>query len=218
MIYLSYKNKENFSPLTKRQAEILEYIRSFVREKGYPPSVREIGKAIGLSSSATIHAHLQKLETAGYLQRNPLKQRALEVVQDASLRQQTMIPIPLVGQVTAGLPILAEENIEATYPLPAELLGLRSGTEDIFMLTVNGDSMVNAGILDHDIVLVKKQQTANNGDIVVALLTEENEATVKRFYRESSCIRLQPENDALSPIYSENIMVLGKVIGVFRFL
>ena len=217
MIYLSYKDKENFS-LTKRQAEILEYIRSFVREKGYPPSVREIGKAIGLSSSATIHAHLQKLETAGYLQRNPLKQRALEVVQDASLRQQTMIPIPLVGQVTAGLPILAEENIEATYPLPAELLGLRSGTEDVFMLTVNGDSMINAGILDHDIVLVKKQQTANNGDIVVAFLTEENEATVKRFYKESSYIRLQPENDALNPIYSENIMVLGKVIGVFRFL
>ena len=209
--------QENFSPLTKRQAEILEYIRSFVREKGYPPSVREIGKAIGLSSSATIHAHLQKLEAAGYLQRNPLKQRALEVVQDSSIRQQTMIPIPLVGQVTAGMPILAEENIEATYPLPAELIGLRSG-EDVFMLTVNGDSMIKAGILDHDIVLVRRQQTANNGDIVVALLTEENEATVKRFYKESNHIRLQPENDALKPIYSENVAVLGKVIGVFRFL
>lgn len=212
------KSNGNFLPLTKRQAEILEYIRGFIREQGYPPSVREIGKAIGLSSSATIHTHLQKLEAAGYLQRNPSKQRALEVVQDSSIRQQTMIPIPLVGQVTAGEPILAEENIEATYPLPAEFVGLRSGEDDVFMLTVNGDSMINAGILDHDIVLVRHQQTANNGDIVVAMLEDDNTATVKRFFKEKTCIRLQPENDALQPIYSEHIAIMGKVIGVFRFL
>ena len=203
--------------LTKRQNEIIEYIRTFIRDKGYPPSVREIGKGIGLLSSASIHAQLTKLELAGFIQRDPSKPRAIEVVQDSSLRQQTMLPIPLVGRVTAGQPILAEENIEATYPLPAEFLGINSG-DDIFMLTVSGDSMINAGIFDGDIVLVRKQQAANNGDIVVALLLDDNEATVKRFFRESDRIRLQPENDALQPIYSDNVAVMGKVIGVFRFL
>lgn len=203
--------------LTKRQNEIIEYIRTFIRDKGYPPSVREIGKGIGLLSSASIHAQLTKLELAGFIQRDPSKPRAIEVVQDSSLRQQTMLPIPLVGRVTAGQPILAEENIEATYPLPAEFLGINSG-DDIFMLTVSGDSMINAGIFDGDIVLVRKQQAANNGDIVVALLLDDNEATVKRFFRESDRIRLQPENDALEPIYSDNVAIMGKVIGVFRFL
>lgn len=203
--------------LTKSQIEILEYIRNFVRTNGYPPSVREIGKAVGFASSASIHAHLRKLESAGYLQRNPFKSRTLEVVQDAMLRQQTMIPVPLVGRVTAGQPILAEENIEATYSLPAEFIGTRSG-DDIFMLTISGDSMIKAGILDHDIVLVRRQQTADNGDIVVALLLEDNQATVKRFFREPNRIKLQPENDSMQPIYTDNMAVLGKVVGVFRFL
>lgn len=203
--------------LNKRQIDILEFIRSFIREKGYPPSVREIGKAVGLSSSASIHTHLQKLEAGGYIQRNPSKPRALEVLQDSSLRQQTMIPIPLVGSVTAGQPILAEENIESTYPLPASLLGVKNN-DDLFMLTVTGDSMIDAGIFDGDIVLVRQQKSANNGDIVVAMIVEDGEATVKRFFREDNRIRLQPENDALEPIYSSDVMILGKVIGVFRFL
>ena len=212
------KQAGNFDEqLNKRQVAILEFIRSFIREKGYPPSVREIGKAVGLSSSASIHTHLQKLEAGGYIQRNPSKPRALEVLQDSSLRQQTMIPIPLLGRVTAGQPILAEENIESTYPLPAGLLGIKND-DDLFMLTVTGDSMINAGIFDGDIVLVRQQQSANNGDIVVAMIVENEEATVKRFFRETNRIRLQPENDALEPIYSSDVLVLGKVIGVFRFL
>lgn len=214
------KKTDNFLEehrLNKRQIAILEFIRSFIREKGYPPSVREIGKAVGLSSSASIHMNLQKLEACGYIQRNPSKPRALEVLQDSSLRQQTMLPIPLVGNVTAGQPILAEENIENTYPLPATLLGAKSG-DDLFMLTVTGESMINAGIFDGDIVLVHQQQSANNGDIVVAMLVEDGEATVKRFFREANRIRLQPENDLLEPIYSSDVKILGKVIGVFRFL
>jgi repressor LexA len=179
--------------------------------------VREVGKAVGFASSASIHAHLRKLESSGYIQRNPFKSRSLEVVQDAALRQQTMIPVPLVGQVTAGQPILAEENIEATYSLPAEFIGTHSG-DDVFMLTINGDSMVKAGIFDHDIVLVRRQQTADDGDIVVALLLEDNQATVKRFFREANRIKLQPENDSMQPIYTENVAVLGKIVGVFRFL
>lgn len=203
--------------LNKRQISILEFIRSFIREKGYPPSVREIGKAVGLSSSASIHNHLQKLEAVGYIQRNPSKPRALEVLQDSSLRQQTMIPVPLVGCITAGQPILAEENIENTYPLPASLLGI-SGNEDVFMLTVSGESMIKAGIFDGDIILVHKQQSANNGDIVVAMIFEDEEATVKRFFKEKDKIRLQPENDTLKAMYYDDIEILGKVIGVFRFL
>jgi repressor LexA len=218
---LTKKTASSFSgqgaSLTQAQLEILEYIRDFVRANGYPPSVREIGKAAGFASSASIHAHLRKLESAGYLQRNPFKSRSLEIVQDAMLRQQTMVSVPLVGRVTAGQPMLAEENIEATYSLPAEFIGMRSG-DDIFMLTVDGDSMIKAGILDHDIVLVRRQQTADNGDIVVALLLEDNQATVKRFFKEANRIKLQPENDLLQPIYSDNIAVLGKVIAVFRFL
>ncbi len=203
--------------LSARQVAILDFIRSFVRDKGYPPSVREIGKAVGLLSTASIHNHLQKLSASGHLQRDPLKPRALGIVSDSALRQQTMVPIPLVGRVTAGQPILAEQNIEATYPLPAELIGMHSNDE-LFMLTVSGDSMINAGILDGDIVLVRRQQAANNGDIVVALLTEDEETTVKRFYRETNQVRLQPENDKYKPIYTSDVSILGKVVGVFRFL
>ena len=208
---------EDMHGLTERQVNILEFIRKFIQNNGYPPSVREIGRAVGLSSSASIHNHLKKLEEIGHIQRDALKPRTLEIVEDAVLRQQTMLPISLVGQVTAGEPILAEQNIEVTYPLPAEFLGVNS-SDDVFMLTIKGDSMINAGILDRDIVLVRQQKTANNGDIVVAFLEEDNEATVKRFFKEKDRIRLQPENDRLDPIYGVNISVLGKVIGVFRFL
>ncbi len=210
-------NLQSSTSLTMRQTEILQFIKSFIETNGYPPSVREIGKAIGLSSSASIHTHLQKLENAGYLQRNQSKSRAIELTEETSFRQQKMLPIPLLGKVTAGQPILAQENIEATFPLPAQFIGANTH-DDLFMLNVSGDSMINAGILDGDIVLVRKQQTANNGDIVVAFLPEEETSTIKRFFKESNKIRLQPENDKLTPVFSNQVLILGKVIGVFRFL
>lgn len=200
--------------LTARQQQILAYIKDMLYAKGYPPSVREIGTAVGLRSSSTVHSHLTKLEEMGFLRRDPTKPRAIEVLGDASWRQENFVPVPLVGRVTAGQPILAVENIEETFPLPTSLIG---NDEDVFMLTVQGDSMINAGILDGDYVLVRKQKTANNNDIVVALLNKE-EATVKRFFKEKDRIRLQPENDAIAPIYSRNVSILGKVIGVFRMI
>ncbi|MDR3591403.1 MAG: transcriptional repressor LexA [Negativicutes bacterium] len=201
--------KEGF--LSTRQREILNYIKDMVRAKGYPPSVREIGEAVGLSSSSTVHSHLAKLEELGFIRRDPTKPRAIDVLDEAPWRQKAMTPVPLVGRVTAGQPILAVENIEETYPLPTELVG----DENVFMLTVQGESMINAGILDGDYVLVRDQDTARNGEIVVALVDNE-EATVKRFFREKDCIRLQPENSFMEPIYSRNVAILGKVIGVFR--
>ncbi len=150
----------------------------------------------------------------GFLRRDPTKPRAIEVLGNAPWRQESFVPVPLVGRVTAGQPILAVENIEETFPLPTSLIG---NDEDVFMLTVQGDSMINAGILDGDYVLVRKQKTANNNDIIVALLNKE-EATVKRFFKEKDRIRLQPENDAIAPIYSRNVAILGKVIGVFRMI
>lgn len=201
--------------LTDRQRQILEYIRKCVKDKGYPPAVREIGKAVGLSSSASVHNHLHKLEEYGFLQRDPSKPRALELTQDVEWRQKTVVPVPLVGRVTAGVPILAVENIEETYPIPLDLLGC---SDDVFMLSVSGDSMIKAGILDHDYIVVRKQNFANNGDIVVALIDGE-ETTVKRYFRELRCVRLQPENDAYQPIVGgDNIQVIGKVIAVFRML
>ena len=200
--------------LTPRQQQILVYIKDRLQAKGYPPSVREIGTAVGLRSSSTVHSHLTKLEELGFLRRDPTKPRAIEVLSDTSWRQENFVPVPLVGRVTAGQPILAVENIEETFPLPTALIG---NNEDVFMLTVQGDSMINAGILDGDYVLVRKQKTANNNDIVVALLDKE-EATVKRFFKEKDRIRLQPENDGFSPIYSRNVGILGKVIGVFRMI
>lgn len=201
--------------LTDRQRQILEYIRKCVKDKGYPPAVREIGKAVGLSSSASVHNHLHKLEEYGFLQRDPSKPRALELTQDVEWRQKTVVPVPFVGRVTAGVPILAVENIEETYPIPLDLLGC---SDDVFMLSVNGDSMIKAGILDHDYIVVRKQNFANNGDIVVALIDGE-ETTVKRYFRELRCVRLQPENDAYQPIVGgDNIQVIGKVIAVFRML
>ena len=205
---------DNETLLTARQQQILVYIKDMLHAKGYPPSVREIGTAVGLRSSSTVHSHLTKLEEMGFLRRDPTKPRAIEVLGDAAFRQENFVPVPLVGRVTAGQPILAVENIEETFPLPTSLIG---NNEGVFMLTVQGDSMINAGILDGDYVLVRKQKTANNNDIVVALLDKE-EATVKRFFKEKDRIRLQPENDAIAPIYSRNVGILGKVIGVFRMI
>lgn len=200
--------------LTARQQQIIDYIKENLHTKGYPPSVREIGHAVGLSSSSTVHNHLAKLEQLGLIRRDPTKPRALEILDGMPWRRQQITPVPLVGKVTAGQPILAVENIEETYPMPTELVG---NNDDIFMLTVRGESMINAGILDGDFVLVREQHSASNGEIVVALVDQE-EATVKRFYKEKNCIRLQPENDSLEPIYVKDVFILGKVIGVYRKL
>ena len=204
----------NETLLTSRQNQILTFIKDTLHVKGYPPSVREIGKAVGLSSSSTVHSHLAKIEELGFIRRDPTKPRTIEVLGETPWRQGAFVSVPLVGRVTAGQPILAVENIEETYALPKALIG---NNEDIFMLTVQGSSMINAGILDGDYVLVNKQKSANNNDIVVALLDNE-EATVKRFFKEKDAIRLQPENDSMSPIYSRNVSILGKVVGVFRSL
>lgn len=200
--------------LTERQKQILNYIRSSIRECGYPPSVREICKAVGLSSTSTVHMHLNSLERLGLLQRDASKPRALQLCDNEPLFNKTMVPISVVGRVTAGQPILAVENIEDIFPLPLDLIGSH---ENVFMLTVSGDSMINAGIFDGDYIFVKRQQHAQNGDIVVAML-ENDEATVKRFYKEANYIRLQPENHNMEPIIAYNVIILGKVIAVFRKL
>jgi len=199
--------------LTPRQRQILEFIKREVQQRGYPPSVREIGQAVGLNSSSTVHGHLAKLEAKGYIRRDPTKPRAIELLdgQARALRSE-IVYAPVVGRVTAGEPILAVENIESYFPLPKEF----AGAGEVFLLEVRGDSMRNAGILDGDYVVVRQQPDAVNGDIVVALIGEE--ATVKRFFRENGHIRLQPENEAYEPIIGTDIQVLGKVIGVYRKL
>ncbi|MHB8946541.1 MAG: transcriptional repressor LexA [Bacillota bacterium] len=179
---------------------------------GLPPSVREIGEAIGLSSSSTVHGHLDRLEEKGLIRRDPTKPRAIEVVDDREMRTARLIQVPVVGRVTAGEPILAVENIEESYPLPFDLVR----AEGVFMLTVRGESMIEVGIFDGDYVLVKKQESAQNGDIVVAMIGDE--ATVKRFFKEAGHYRLQPENRAMSPIIVNEVTILGKVIGLFRRL
>lgn len=202
------------SKLSNRQQAILDFIKREVREKGYPPSVREIGEAVGLASSSTVHGHLERLEKKGLIRRDPTKPRAIEITDgDDSFSQfpQSITRVPLIGKVTAGEPILATENIEEYFPLPSHIVA----DHTVFMLSVSGDSMIEAGILDGDYVIVRQQQTANNGDIVVAM-TEDDEATVKTFYREKDHIRLQPENPALEPIRLKNVTILGKVIGLFR--
>lgn len=207
--------------LTKRQQQILDFIRSEIHRRGYPPSVREIGEFVGLSSSSTVHSHLSALEAKGYIKRDPSKPRALEVFDyrdtDRAVDYGQVRAVPLVGQVAAGAPILAAENIEATMSLPAEM-----ADESTFILKVRGDSMIDAGILDGDFVVVRQQNTANNGEIVVAMIEDEvsgePEATVKTFYREADRIRLQPENSALAPIYARDVTVLGKVVALFRKL
>ena len=199
--------------LTKRQQQILEFIRGEIHRCGYPPSVREIGHAIGLSSSSTVHSHLAALESKGFIRRDPSKPRALEVLDfrdnERAVDLGRVSAVPLVGQVAAGEPILAAENIEQTIPLPTELSG-----EGTFILRVRGDSMIDAGILDGDMVVVRQQQTATDGDIVVAML--DDSATVKRFFKEPGRVRLQPENETLEPIYTTDVQILGKVIALFR--
>jgi repressor LexA len=197
--------------LSAKQQHILDVIQTSIRQKGYPPSVREIGNAVGLKSPSTVHMHLNKLEQLGAIRRESEKNRAIDVVGDSPLRNVSMIPVPLIGRVTAGLPVLAVENIEETYPLPTDLVG----HENVFMLKIDGESMIQAGIFDGDYIIVRDQDSARNGDIVVALVDGE-EATVKRFFHEKDRIRLQPENDQMDPIYSRDVAVLGKVIGVYR--
>ncbi|PTE42081.1 repressor LexA [Staphylococcus equorum] len=202
--------------LTKRQSEIFEYIKQTVHSKGYPPSVREIGEAVGLASSSTVHGHLSRLEEKGYIKRDPTKPRAIEIVSEQlgdTLNMEETIHVPVIGKVTAGIPITAVENVEEYFPLPEHFTSTHNS--DIFILNVVGDSMVEAGILDGDKVIVRSQTIAENGDIIVAM-TEENEATVKRFYKEKTRYRLQPENSTMDPIYLEHVTVLGKVVGLFR--
>ena len=198
---------------TDRQKRILEVIREFTREQGYPPSVREIGERVGLSSSSTIHAHLKTLERRGLISRDPTKPRALrsEVDRPGAPVPDTIV-MPVIGKVAAGVPITAQENIEGDFVLPASFARASDG----FMLRVQGDSMIDAAILDGDLIVVRPQKTANNGEIVVAML--EGEATVKRFYKEDGHVRLQPENPAMAPIYSNDVTILGRVEAVVRKL
>jgi len=199
--------------ISKKQMEILEYIKSELLRIGYPPAVREICEAVNLRSTSSVHAHLESLEKNGYIRRDPTKPRAIEIIDDTfNLTRREMVNVPMVGQVAAGEPILAEQNITNYFPIPMEFMP----NNDTFMLTVRGESMVNVGIYDGDYVLVEKRQTASNGEIVVALV--DDSATVKTFYKEEGFYRLQPENDNMDPIIVMNCEILGKVIGVFRFL
>ncbi|MBB6669161.1 transcriptional repressor LexA [Cohnella nanjingensis] len=203
------------SKMSNRQTAILDFIKNEVREKGYPPSVREIGEAVGLASSSTVHGHLDRLEKKGLIRRDPTKPRAIEITdgEDDPIVQfaHSVRQVPLVGKVTAGMPITATENIEDYFPLPAQMVG----DQTVFMLSVSGESMIEAGIHDGDYVIVRQQPTANNGEIVVAM-TEEDEATVKTFYKERDHFRLQPENSAMEPIRLDKVSILGKVIGLIR--
>ena len=196
--------------LTKRQQEIFDFVKRYVSEHGYPPTVRDIGKAIGLASSSTVHAHLANLEKLGLLRRDPTKPRAIEVLKDKAREVVAPAGLPVVGQVAAGQPILADENIEEYVPVP----GIAGGDDGEFVLRVKGDSMKDAGILEGDFVIVRRQETAGDGEIVVALVGEE--ATVKRFFRENDHVRLQPENEAMEPIRTRDVRVLGTVVGVCR--
>ncbi|KAA0966437.1 transcriptional repressor LexA [Sporosarcina sp. ANT_H38] len=202
--------------ISKRQEDILSFIKSEVKKKGYPPSVREIGEAVGLASSSTVHGHLARLESKGFIRRDPTKPRAIEVLDPEGLEtlKPGVLHVPLVGKVTAGLPITAIENIEEYFPLP-ESFG--TSEDNLFMLEIVGNSMIEAGILNGDYVVVKQQQTANNGEIVVAM-TEDDEATVKRFFKEKDYFRLQPENASMDPIILDNVSILGKVVGVYRMI
>lgn len=203
------------SKLSTRQKMILDFIRQEVQMKGYPPSVREIAKAVGLASSSTVHGHLSRLENKGYIRRDPTKPRAIEIIDrsiDQSIPREEPLFVPIIGKVTAGLPITAIENIEEYIPVPR----MRISSDDrLFVLIIEGDSMIEAGIYDGDKVIVKQQNFAENGDIVVAM-TEDEEATVKRFFKEKDHIRLQPENPHMEPIILSNVSILGKVIGLYR--
>ncbi|MDQ3859887.1 MAG: transcriptional repressor LexA [Actinomycetota bacterium] len=212
--------------LSDRQREIYDFVARYAGRHGYPPTVREIGAAVGLASPSTVHAHLANLERAGYLRRDPTKPRALELVRGERQGVEPAVGgeasrirvLPLVGQIAAGGPLLAEQNIDERIAVPEPL---SSGVGEEFLLRVRGESMIEAGILPDDYVVVRRQQTAQNGDIVVALVGDDeaaDEATVKRFFREDGRIRLQPENAALEPLYPTHVQILGKVVGVFRTL
>ena len=199
--------------ISKKQEEILEYIKSELLSKGYPPAVREICEAVHLKSTSSVHSHLETLEKNGYIRRDPTKPRAIEIMDDTfNLTRREVVNVPVIGRVAAGAPILAEENIENYFPIPMDFMP----NEKTFLLSVKGESMINAGILDGDYVLIKQQSNAENGDMVVALV--EDGATVKRFFKEEGVYRLQPENDFMDPIIVESVEILGKVIGVFRFM
>lgn len=201
-----------YGKITAKQTEILEYIKHEIINKGYPPAVREICEAVHLKSTSSVHAHLESLEKNGYIRRDPTKPRAIEIMdENFNLTRREVVNVPVVGSVAAGQPILAVENIESYFPIPAELMP----NQESFLLKVKGESMINAGIFDGDQVLVQKQPTAENGEIVVALI--DDSATVKTFYKEADHIRLQPENDAYDPIILPDCTILGKVFGVFRF-
>ena len=198
--------------ISKKQLEILEYIKSQILERGFPPAVREICEAVNLKSTSSVHSHLETLEKNGYIRRDPTKPRAIEILDDSfNLTRREMVNVPIVGQVAAGEPILAQENIENYFPIPTEFMP----NSQTFLLKVKGESMINAGILDGDMVLVEQTSTASNGDMVVALI--DDGATVKTFYKEEGIFRLQPENDSMDSIIVKEVSILGKVIGVFRF-
>ena len=202
----------SYGKISDKQREILEYIKAEILNKGYPPAVREICEAVKLKSTSSVHAHLETLEKNGYIRRDPTKPRAIEIVdENFKLTRREMVNVPIVGRVEAGEPILAVENIENYFPIPAEFMP----NEQTFILQVQGESMVNAGILDGDYILVEQQTTANDGDMVVALV--DDSATVKTFYKENGYYRLQPENDFMEPIIVSDVMIMGKVIGTFRF-
>jgi repressor LexA len=202
----------SYGKITEKQQEILDFIKKEILNKGYPPTVRDICEAVDLKSTSSVHSHLETLEKNGYIRRDPTKPRAIEIMDDNfNLTRREMVNVPLVGRVAAGEPILAVENIESYFPIPAEYMP----NAESFMLKVKGESMINAGIMDGDQILVERCETASNGDMVVALV--DDSATVKTFYKESGHIRLQPENDTMDPIIVPNCEILGKVFGVFRF-
>ena len=203
----------SYGKISDKQKEILEFIKNEILNKGYPPTVRDICEAVHLKSTSSVHSHLETLEKNGYIRRDPTKPRAIEIIDDNfNLTRREVVNVPMVGQVAAGEPILAVQNIESYFPIPTEFMP----NEESFMLKVKGESMINAGIFNGDNVLVMKQSTANNGDIVVALV--DDSATVKTFYKENGHIRLQPENDTMDPIIVNNCSILGKVFGIMRFL
>ena len=213
--------KKDPMELNKREKAILKFIQKQVENNGYPPSVREIGKAVGLSSTATVHSYLAKLTEKGYIKKETQKGRTLKLLKGTDNKEivkenknyytgKEMVEVPVIGKITAGEPILAVENVTDTFPIPIDFVG----NSESFMLTVRGESMIEAGILDGDYILVKKQNTANNGEIVVALI--DDEATVKTFYKEKNYIRLQPENSTMEPIIVDDCSILGKLIGIFR--
>ena len=202
----------SYGKISAKQKEILEYIKQSILSHGYPPAVREICEAVHLKSTSSVHSHLETLEKNGYIRRDPSKPRAIEIIDDNfNLTRREVVNVPMIGHVAAGEPILAVENIESYFPIPAEFMP----NEQSFILKVKGESMINAGICDGDSVLVKQCDTAKNGDMVVALV--DDSATVKTFYKEDGYIRLQPENDNMDPIIVDDCSILGKVFGVFRF-